>query len=190
MQRNSSYPRSRIVIPTGAKRSGGTCGSAALSWKGFSKAHPATTPTCVTPLPLSSSRPEVEGPKRSEVEGSAVRPAALSNPSSEALADEPSPLNQAPCNLISLVAGHRTRLGNKISAARSTHPVIWTALKCERTSSRYRTSTWTILSSTRPRMIIPSTGPSSRLRSSPYLSQCFGPFNACPFNARSRGFPD
>jgi hypothetical protein len=26
MQRNSSCPRSRIVIPTGAKRSGGTCG--------------------------------------------------------------------------------------------------------------------------------------------------------------------
>ena len=146
--------------------------------------HPANHVTLATPLPLSSR------PERSEAEGSAVRPAALSNPSSEALADEPSPLNQAPCNLISLVAGHRTRLGNKISAARSTHPVIWTALKCERTSSRYRTSTWTILSSTRPRMIIPSTGPSSRLRSSPYLSQCFGPFNACPFNARCRGFPD
>ena len=29
--------------------------------------------------------------------------------------------------MISLVAGHRTRLANKISAARSTHPVIWTA---------------------------------------------------------------
>jgi hypothetical protein len=83
--------------------------------------HPANHVTLATPLPLSSR------PERSEAEGSAVRPAALSNPSSEALQDEPSPLNQAPCNVISLVAGHRTRLANKISAARSTHPVIWTA---------------------------------------------------------------
>jgi hypothetical protein len=81
----------------------------------------------------SSSKPRVStgNPgelRRSVVEGSAVRPSALSNPSSEALPDEPSPLNQALCILISLVAGHRIRLANEISAARSTHPVIWTDL--------------------------------------------------------------
>jgi hypothetical protein len=41
---------------------------------------PLTTPTSATPLPLSS-RPEL---RRSVAEGSAVRPAALSNPSWEA----------------------------------------------------------------------------------------------------------
>ena len=68
---------------------GGTCGSR----------HPANHATLATPLPLSSR------PERSVVEGSAVRPAALSNPSPDAAPDEPSPRNQALTpNLISLVA--------------------------------------------------------------------------------------
>jgi hypothetical protein len=68
---------------------GGTCGSR----------HPANHATLATPLPLSSR------PERSGVEGSAVRPAALSNPSPDAAPDEPSPRNQALTpNRISLVA--------------------------------------------------------------------------------------
>jgi hypothetical protein len=49
----------------------------------------------VASIPVSkelSSRPEL---RRSAVEGSAVRPAALSNPSSEAFPEEPFPRNQA-----------------------------------------------------------------------------------------------
>jgi hypothetical protein len=51
-------------------------GTRKASWsQAKQQVHPLTTPTCATPLPLSSR------PKRSVVEGSAVRPAALSNPS-------------------------------------------------------------------------------------------------------------
>jgi hypothetical protein len=67
-----------IVIPTGAQRSGGTCGFFA-SRNQFNLSHPS-------PLVIPSV-----------AEVSAVRPAALSNPSWEAAPDEPSPTNQGLC---------------------------------------------------------------------------------------------
>ena len=68
-----------LVIPTGAQRSGGTCGSAALSWKCFSTEESwafgqpkvMKNGSCFSEAPPSplSSRPE-----RSAVEGPAVSP--------------------------------------------------------------------------------------------------------------------
>ena len=75
----------------------------------------------------------MEGPKRSEVEGSAVRPAALSNPSPDAAPDEPSPRNQALTPKPDFAGGgYATRLSNKINAAGSTNPLIRTALTLSR----------------------------------------------------------
>jgi hypothetical protein len=77
-------------------------------------------------------------------------PSAFSNPSSEAIPDEPSPPNQALTPQPEFaMADCCIRLANKINAARLTNSVIWTALAGSSPGRSPGRQSWVNLPSTR-----------------------------------------